>query len=232
MIVNKMISDLESIIGYQFKNKNLLLTALTHSSYANEKRKIGIENNEKMEFLGDAVLELISSDILFHKYPDMSEGNLTKLRASLVCEPTLALDAKTINLGDYLLLGKGEDATGGRNRDSVTSDALEAVIGAIYLDGGLQNAYEFVDRFILNDIEQKKLFRDSKTHLQEMVNAIPDKVVLSYEIVREEGPDHNKIYESNVLLDGKIIGTGIGRTKKAAEQQAAFNAIKSLDKRR
>lgn len=225
------ISEFENIIGYQFKNKNLLITALTHSSYANEKRRLLLEHNERMEFLGDAVLELISSDILFHKYPNMTEGNLTKLRASLVCEPTLALDAKAISIGKYLLLGKGEDATGGRNRDSVTSDALEAVIGAIYLDGGLGKAYEFIEKFVLNDIEQKKLFRDSKTHLQEMVNAIPDNVVLSYEIVREEGPDHNKLYESNVLLAGKVIGTGVGRTKKAAEQQAAFNAIKSIDKR-
>lgn len=229
--MNRRISELENIIGYQFKNKNLLITALTHSSYANEKRKLLLEHNERMEFLGDAVLELISSDILFHKYPDMSEGNLTKLRASLVCEPTLALDAKAIGLGKYLLLGKGEEATGGRNRESVTSDALEAVIGAIYLDGGLERAYEFVKKFVLNEIEQKKLFKDSKTHLQEMVNAIPGDVVLSYEIVKEEGPDHNKLYESNVLLDGKVIGTGVGRTKKAAEQQAAFNAIKSVDKR-
>lgn len=229
--MNRRISELENIIGYQFKNKNLLITALTHSSYANEKRKLLIEHNERMEFLGDAVLELISSDILFHKYPDMSEGNLTKLRASLVCEPTLALDAKAIGLGKYLLLGKGEAATGGRNRESVTSDALEAVIGAIYLDGGLERAYEFVEKFVLNEIEQKKLFKDSKTHLQEMINAIPGDVLLSYEIVKEEGPDHNKLYESNVLLDGNVIGTGVGRTKKAAEQQAAFNAIKSVDKR-
>ena len=225
------ILEFENVISYKFNNKELISTALTHSSYANEHRRLSIQHNERMEFLGDAVLELVSSDILFKKFPDISEGKLTRLRASLVCEPTLAMDAKDINLGKYLLLGKGEDATGGRNRDSVISDALEAVIGAIYLDGGLEKAYEFIEKFVMNDIENKKLFSDSKTHLQELVDAAGMNDSLSYEIVNEEGPDHNKTYEANVLLDDKIIGNGIGRTKKAAEQQAAYNALKTLDKR-
>lgn len=141
-------AEFEKIIGYRFQDETLLYTALTHSSFANEHKKMSVAYNERMEFLGDAVLELISSDILFRKYPNMPEGKLTKLRASLVCEPTLAMDAKEIQLGKYLFLGKGEEATGGRNRDSVTSDALEAVIGAIYLDGGIEKAYEFVQKFV------------------------------------------------------------------------------------
>lgn len=229
--MDSRIKEFENIIAYKFKDKGLISTALTHSSYANEHKRLSLPHNERMEFLGDAVLELVSSDILFRKYPDMPEGKLTRLRASLVCEPTLALDAKDISLGKYLLLGKGEEATGGRGRDSVTSDALEAVIGAIYLDGGIDRAYEFIEKFVMNDIENKKLFRDSKTHLQEIIDAAGQSDVLSYEIINEQGPDHNKIYEANVLLNQKVIGNGSGRTKKAAEQQAAYNALKTLDKR-
>ena len=151
----KKLLELEQRIGYKFENFDLLVKAMTHSSYANEHRYEKKENNERLEFLGDAVLELISSDYLFAKYPETPEGVLTKKRASMVCEPTLALCAREIPLGDYLLLGKGEDATGGRKRDSIVSDAMEALIGAIYLDGGFANAKEFIDRFILNDIENK-----------------------------------------------------------------------------
>ena len=153
----KKLLELEQRIGYKFENFDLLVKAMTHSSYANEHRYEKKENNERLEFLGDAVLELISSDYLFAKYPETPEGVLTKKRASMVCEPTLALCAREIPLGDYLLLGKGEDATGGRKRDSIVSDAMEALIGAIYLDGGFANAKEFIDRFILNDIEKKKV---------------------------------------------------------------------------
>lgn len=161
--------ELEERIGYSFKNKNLLKTALTHSSYSNEKKVGHFGCNERLEFLGDAVLELTSSEFLFLNYKDMPEGELTKLRASIVCEPTLALCAREISLGDYLMLGKGENMTGGRKRPSVVSDAFEAVIGAIYLDGGLEAARAFVYRFVMSDIETKKLFYDSKTILQEKV---------------------------------------------------------------
>ncbi len=221
------LNKLEAVIGYEFKNQRLLAHALTHSSYANEKHWDKTKCNERLEFLGDAVLELLSSDFLFKNYPTMPEGEMTKLRASLVCEPTLAFCAEDISLGDYLLLGKGEDQTGGRKRPSVVSDAMEAMIGAIYLDGGLANAKEFVHRFILNDIEHKQLFYDSKTILQEIVQA-EYKDSLSYELLKEDGPDHNKTFEVCVKIGGRIIGRGTGRTKKAAEQVAAYHGICEL----
>ena len=160
--------EFQKMIGYEFKNENLLTQALTHSSYANEKHRKN-EDNERLEFLGDAVLEMASSEFLFLNYPKLSEGDLTKLRASLVCEPTLAACTEPIHLGEFIRLGKGEELTGGRTRKSILSDALEAVIGAIYLDGGFTNAKEFIVKFILTDIENKKLFYDSKTILQEIV---------------------------------------------------------------
>ena len=161
---------------------------------------------------------------------DMPEGKMTKLRASLVCEPTLAMDARAIGLDDFIYLGKGEEATGGRKRDSIVSDAFEAVIGAIYLDGGLQPAKDFIIKNALNDIENKKMFYDSKTILQERLNAVK-KGGLSYEILSETGPDHDKSYEAAAKLNDEIIGRGIGHTKKAAEQQAAYSALKMIDKR-
>ena len=223
------LKELQNTIGYSFKNDRLLSHALTHSSYANEKHWDKTKCNERLEFLGDAVLELLSSDFLFKNYPTMPEGEMTKLRASLVCEPTLAFCAEAISLGDYLYLGKGEDLTGGRKRPSVVSDAMEAMIGAIYLDGGLANAKEFVLRFILNDIEHKQLFYDSKTILQEMVQA-EFKDSLVYELLKEEGPDHNKTFEVSVKVGGRVIGRGVGRTKKAAEQEAAYHGICELKK--
>lgn len=216
--------ELEQVIGYEFHDKGLLSHALTHSSYANEKHWDKTKCNERLEFLGDAVLEVVTSDFLFRSYPQMPEGEMTKLRASLVCEPTLAYCAEAFSLGEYLLLGKGEDMTGGRKRPSVVSDAMEAIIGAIYLDGGLANAKEFIYRFVLNDIEHKQLFYDSKTILQEMVQA-EYKDSLTYELLREEGPDHNKTFEVCVRLGGREIGRGSGRTKKAAEQVAAYHGI-------
>ena len=161
--MNIRLKELEDKISYHFQDKNLLAQALTHSSYANEHRLDHNHCNERLEFLGDAVLEIVTSDFLYHKYTDKPEGDLTKIRASIVCEPTLAYCAEDIQLGSYLFLGKGEDATGGRNRNSVVSDAMEAVIGAIYLDGGFASAKEYIHRFILNDIEHKQLFYDSKT---------------------------------------------------------------------
>ena len=223
----KKLLELEQRIGYKFENFDLLVKAMTHSSYANEHRYEKKENNERLEFLGDAVLELISSDYLFAKYPETPEGVLTKKRASMVCGPTLALCAREIPLGDYLLLGKGEDATGGRKRDSIVSDAMEALIGAIYLDGGFANAKEFIDRFILNDIENKQLFYDSKTTLQEIVQGSYDDDV-RYELVKEEGQYHNKSFYDHDLLGSTVLGEGTGHTKKAAEQQAAYCAIKKL----
>ena len=221
------LSNLENIIGYQFKNKDLLESALMHSSFTNEKRLPKYKCNERLEYLGDAVLELVSSEFLFHANETMPEGELTKLRASMVCEPSLALCARSIQLGDYLLLGKGEEATGGRYRESVTSDALEALIGAIYLDGGFANAKEFILRFILNDLENKKLFFDSKTILQEIVQGnFTD--ALSYHLVKEEGPDHNKLFYVEAHIGEVCYGEGKGRTKKAAEQEAAYLAILRL----
>lgn len=224
---SKKFLELEKKIGYTFENFDLLVNALTHSSYANEHRIPYTGNNERLEFLGDAVLEVTSSEFLFHKYPELQEGKLTKKRASMVCEPTLALCARDIPLGDYLLLGKGEEATGGRKRDSIVSDALEALIGAIYLDGGFANAKEFIYKYILNDIENKQLFYDSKTTLQEIVQGQYEEDV-RYVLVKEEGPDHNKSFYVEAVLGEQILGEGCGHTKKAAEQQAAYCAIKKL----
>lgn len=228
--LNQQLKKLEKKIGYEFQNKKLLTQAMTHSSYTNE-HKVGKHfNNERLEFLGDAVLELVSSEFLFRKYREYPEGELTKLRASMVCEPTLALCAREINLGSYLLLGKGEEATGGRERDSIISDAMEALIGAIYLDGGFASAKEFIDRFVLNDIENKRLFYDSKTILQELVQAAFEEPV-AYELTGEEGPDHDKTFHVEVHIGGDVYGAGSGRTKKAAEQEAAYRTILLLHER-
>lgn len=224
MLTKEKREQFESLIGYHYKDKSLLTLALTHSSYANEKNHGKLANNERLEFLGDAVLELVSSEFIFETYKEMPEGKMTKLRASIVCEPTLALCAKEMNLGTYLLLGKGEDGTGGRERESILSDAMEAVIGSIYLDGGFTNAKEFVHRFVLTDIENKKLFFDSKTILQEMIQGI-SKGALSYRLTKEEGPDHDKKFTVEAVLDGNVLSVGVGRTKKGAEQEAAYHAI-------
>ena len=225
--MEKKLEKLERKIGYQFQNKELLVHALRHSSYINEKRMAKFECNERLEFLGDAVLELISSEFLFFDNPEMPEGQMTKLRASMVCEPALAFCARELDLGDFLLLGKGEDATGGRKRESITSDALEALIGAIYLDGGFANAKEFILKHVLNDLDSKRLFYDSKTILQEIVQGKLDKMI-SYQLIKEEGPDHNKSFYVEVLIGEQSYGTGVGRTKKAAEQDAAYHAILKL----
>lgn len=226
----RKIRELEEKIGYCFQDQELLKHALRHSSYVNEKHMKKHECNERLEFLGDAVLEVVSSEFLFFEHQTMPEGELTKKRASMVCEPALAFCARYIDLGEYLLLGKGEEATGGRKRDSVTSDAMEALIGAIYLDGGFASAKEFIHRFILNDLENKKLFFDSKTILQEIVQGSSDEHV-SYELIREEGPDHNKTFCTAVRIGGRTYGEGEGRTKKASEQQAAYQAILRLQEK-
>ncbi len=221
-------ADLEERIGYVFRDKDLLVQAMSHSSYANEHRNQGIHDNERLEFLGDAVLEVISSDFLYRRYPDLQEGRLTKLRASLVCEPTLALSAKEFDLSRFLLLGKGEEHTGGRYRNSIISDTLEALIGAIYLDGGLEPARVFVERFILTDIEHKQLFYDSKTVLQEIIQRDYRQEEIQYVVVGEEGPDHAKVFRVEVQIAGETAGCGSGSTKKAAEQEAAYQAIQKL----
>ena len=211
--------------GYAFSDRSLLTLALTHSSYSNEGGQAGV-HNERLEFLGDAVLEMVTSDFLYHQYPDMPEGKMTRLRASLVCETALAYDARAIGLPDYLIMGKGEEATGGRERDSVISDALEAVIGAVYLDGGLGCARTFILSNVLNDIENKQLFVDSKTILQEAVQA--EAGTIRYELTGESGPSHRKRFAAAVYVNGELSGAGEGPTKKAAEQQAAYEAIKKM----
>ena len=224
---DEKIQVLEGKIGYHFADPSLLFHALTHSSYANEMRLEKEKNNERLEFLGDAVLELVTSETVYVQYNDLTEGDLTKLRASIVCEQTLSACARDLNLGDYILLGKGEDSSGGRKRDSILSDTLEAVIGAIYLDGGFTNAKEFIKSFILADIKDKKLFFDSKTILQEIVQN-DNNQKLRYKLISEEGPDHNKTFTIAVCIGNDEIGYGSGRTKKAAEQEAAYQAIQAL----
>ena len=230
-MTDTQLEKFEKIIGYEFRNKRLLERALTHSSYCNEIKRLKNQSNERLEFLGDAVLEVTVSDYLFEKYPDKTEGELTKLRASIVCEPTLALCTREIDLGKYLYLGKGENLTGGRGRKSILSDALEAVIGAIYLDGGFEPAKAFIHRFILTDIEHKKLFYDSKTILQELLQK-DSGFEPEYEITGESGPDHDKHFTAVVKCDGTVIGDGEGHTKKAAQQAAAYNAILKMRQNR
>lgn len=223
----KELKEFETMIQYEFQNVKLLENALTHSSFANERHWNYDRNNERLEFLGDAVLELVSSDFIFHEYAKDMEGDMTKLRASLVCERSLAVSARQIGLGRHIRLGKGEFSTGGSERDSILSDAFEAVIGAIYLDGGIEPASAFIKRFVLSDIENKKLFYDSKTVLQEIVQG-KGKNNVSYELVSEKGPDHAKVFEVNCTLSGEILGRGTGKSKKAAEQSAAYEAILAL----
>ncbi|MCC8163279.1 MAG: ribonuclease III [Lachnospiraceae bacterium] len=224
------LEKLERRISVQFRDKELLAHAMRHSSFANEHQMGARGSNERLEFLGDAVLELVTSEFLYEQYPQMEEGDATKMRASIVCEPSLAFCAKEIPIGDYIQLGRGEEVSGGRQRASITSDALEALIGAIYLDRGFETARDFIHRFILQDLEHKKLFFDSKTILQEHVQAAHEGI-LHYELVKEEGPDHCKQFTVQAMLGERVIGTGSGRTKKAAEQEAAYFALTEEDGR-
>ena len=221
------LNELEQKIGYRFSDFSYLEHAMRHSSYCNEQKMDRFMNNERLEFLGDAVLELVTSEFLYLNYPKMPEGEATRKRASMVCEQTLALCAKEIELGSYLYLGKGEAHTGGRERASVISDALEALIGAIYLDGGFTSAKEFVERFILNGIEEKQLFFDSKTIFQEMMQSITTEPI-HYKMVGEEGPDHCKTFTVELFVGDRSAGIGSGKSKKAAEQAAAYDAIKKI----
>lgn len=222
---------LEERIGYRFHDISLLKQALTHSSYTNEQKINKQKHYERLEFLGDAVLEMISSEFLFRTHPQVPEGELTKMRASMVCEPSLAFCAKDLEIGKFLLLGKGEETTGGRKRDSIVSDVMEAVIGAIYLDGGLECAKAFIDRFILSDLEHKSLFYDSKTTLQELVQGTM-KQDIHYESAGEYGPEHDKTFRVEAYVGCQRVGIGEGRTKKAAEQMAAYEALLLLKNKR
>lgn len=225
------LSQLEERIGVYFHDKALLRQAMTHSSYANEHRPDNAQDNERLEFLGDAVLELVSSRHLYVHFPDLPEGDLTRLRASIVCEPALALCARQIELPAYILLGKGEAHTGGRGRNSIISDAMEALIGAIYLDGGIDQADAFITRFIMNDIEHKKLFYDSKTILQEVVQREFPGKALTYEVIREDGPDHDRHFKVAALIDGEKMAEGGGSAKKGAEMEAAYHTLIELKQR-
>lgn len=230
MIGDNELNELQERIGYHFKNTGLLLQALTHSSYANEQKINKRGDYERLEFLGDAVLELVSSHYLFTTYPDKREGEMTKMRAAMVCEPALAYCAASIHLEKYLILGKGEEATGGRYRESIISDVMEAIIGAIYLDSGIEAAKAHIEKFILDNPEEKQIFYDSKSVLQELVQK-DNSAELRYEICGEKGPEHDKIFEAAVYVGDKKLGEGSGRTKKAAEQKAAYQAILELKKK-
>lgn len=223
------LEELEKRIGYQFHDRTLLKQAITHSSFTNEQKINRQKHYERLEFLGDAVLELVTSEFLFKMHPDMQEGQLTKMRASMVCEPALAFCARDIELGEFILLGKGEEVTGGRYRDSIISDVMEAVIGAIFLDGGMDKAKAHIYRFILSDLENKQLFYDSKTNLQEYVQGTLKKD-LQYVVIEESGPEHDKLFTVEVMVEQSVLGKGQGRTKKAAEQQAAYEALLDLQR--
>lgn len=227
MFKSEIIKAAQTRVGYSFKNCDLLVQALTHSSYANEHRNSGTGFNERLEFLGDAVLELVSSDFIYKEHPQMPEGRMSKKRASMVCEPALAFAARSINLGELLLLGHGEDMAGGRERDSILSDAFEAVIGAIYLDGGLANAADFIHRFVLVNEERMEGLRDNKTVLQELLQK-DNHDPIQYELIGTDGPEHERTFTMQVSQAGIILGTGNGRTKQAAGQAAAADAIKKL----
>ena len=221
------ISKFEEIIDYRFENKNYILEALTHSSYSNENKNYKF--NERLEFLGDSVLSIIVSDYLFKIEKNLPEGELTKLRANIVCEESLSEVASKIKLGEYLLLGKGEEATGGRERISILADALEAVIAAIYLDGGIENSRKFIFKYmdeIIEDSIKGKIFRDYKTYLQEVLQSRGEQNIW-YKLIEEKGPDHNKRFVMKVGINDEVLGVGEGKSKKDAEQVAAKAALKS-----
>ena len=218
---------LEKRLGYMFENPALLQEALTHSSYANEHGMARVECNERLEFLGDAVLSTVVAEYLYRTYPDVEEGNLSKHRAALVCESALADFARELNLGDYLLLGKGEAKNNGNERDSILSDCFESVIAAIYLDGGMRAAEKFIHRHLLQEAGRMDLGRDYKTELQEVIQQNPEEK-LRYVHVGEEGPDHDKTFLVEIRLNSNVIATGKGHSKKQAEQNAAAEALKLM----
>jgi len=226
----ELLLELSNKLGYRFKSIELLNESITHSSYANENKKKNLRYNERLEFLGDSVLSIVISEYLFKRLPTVQEGDLTKIRASIVCEPSLSRSSQNMNIGKYLLLGKGEEATGGRERVSILADTFEAIIGAIYLDGGFEAARKFILHNLNHTIEEAingRVFQDYKTHLQEIIQSENvDKV--TYEVVAEEGPDHNKIFHVHVKTGNKIVGKGSGKSKKEAEQNAAKEALSEV----
>ena len=225
-----MIKDLEAALGYKFQNITLLQNALTHSSYANERWHNSLLSNERLEFLGDSILGMVVASYLFENFPDRPEGELTRMRADMVCETSLAAIAMKIDLGSHLLLGHGEERFGGRTRASILADAVESVIAAAFLDGGMQAAADIITRFVLCDVPVTKLHNtDYKTSLQELVQQKRNQV-LCYRMVGESGPDHDKQFTAQVLLNDQVVGQGIGSSKKRAEQDAARVALENLKK--
>ena len=223
-----MIKDLEAAIGYRFQNITLLQNALSHSSYANERYHNSLMSNERLEFLGDSILGMVVAEHLYRNFPDRPEGELTRMRADMVCETALAAVADKLDLGKHLLLGHGEEQGGGRARASILADAVESVIAATYLDGGMDAARQFIDRFVLCNVPAGRLHnQDYKTALQELVQQKKNQV-LSYALVGESGPDHDKQFSVEVSLNGTVVGCGTGTSKKRAEQAAACAAIEKL----
>ena len=223
-----MIKDLEVAIGYRFQNIQLLQNAMTHSSYANERWHNSLLSNERLEFLGDSVLGMLVAEYLYHNFPNRPEGELTRMRADMVCEQTLAAAANRIGLGSHLLLGHGEEQGGGRHRNSILADAMESVIAACFLDGGIEAALKVVQQFILVEVPVTKLHNaDYKTKLQELVQQKKNQV-LSYRLAGQSGPDHDKQFDVEVSLNGSVVGSGSGSSKKRAEQMAARSAIEKL----
>ena len=220
---------LEEKIGYNFKDISLLITAMTHTSFANELRVNKTDSYERLEFRGDAILEYIVSEYLFLKKKEYEEGKLTKLRASLVCEFTLSQISESLGYGDYVRLSKGEEQTGGRKRKSILCDLFESVLGAMYLDGGMEPAKKFVHRFLLDDVEARTLFYDAKSTLQEFCQKNGRK--LHYELVEERGPEHNKIFVSDVFIDDHATARGEGSNRKTSEQMAAYHTLLQLRKK-
>ena len=223
-----MIKDLETAIGYRFRNIQLLQNALTHSSYANERYHNSLMSNERLEFLGDSILGMVVAEHLYRNFPDRPEGELTRMRADMVCERALAEVANRLSLGQHLMLGHGEERFGGRNRDSILADAVESVIAATYVDGGMDAAVSFIRKFILCDVPAQRLRNaDYKTALQELVQQKKNQV-LTYALVGESGPDHDKKFDVEVMLNGQVVGCGTGSSKKRAEQDAARAAMDKL----
>ena len=223
-----MIKDLETAIGYRFKNITLLQNALSHSSYANERWHDSLKSNERLEFLGDSILGMVTAEYLYRNFPERPEGELTRMRADMVCERALAAVAERIDLGRHLMLGHGEEAGGGRTRDSILADAVESVIAACFLDGGMDAARQFINTYVLTDVPVQKMRNaDYKTALQELVQQKKNQV-LAYTLVGERGPDHDKKFAVEVSLNGRVVGQGVGTSKKRAEQMAAQAAIAAL----
>jgi len=221
---------LEKMLELKFRNIEVIKQAFTHSSYVNEHREGRTSDNERLEFLGDAVLELGVSQHLYRKYPDMPEGEMTKLRAAIVCEPSLDVFARSLNFGEHILLGKGEEMTGGRNRPALLADVFEAFLGALYLDQGFNTALDFLEKHVFPQIETGAFSHgmDYKSKLQEVVQQDKNQTI-EYQIVDEKGPSHNKEFVAELLINGRVLGSGVGRTKKEAEQRAAKDALDKLE---